>query len=126
MNYEKIHTFRDLIVWQEAHKLVLGIYEKTAQFPRHDLYGLVSQIRRCSISISSNIAEGFSRQYYKEKIQFYLISKGSLTELQNQLIIAMDVGYIQEDSFTKLYKQSIIVIQLLNGIIRKSRIIQNS
>ena len=79
MNKEKIYSFRDLIVWQESHKLVLYIYRETKTFPREELYGLISQIRHCSISISSNIAEGFSRHSAKEKIQFYSMAHGSLT-----------------------------------------------
>jgi len=80
---EKIKSFTDLISWQEGHKLVLLIYAITKKFPKEELFGLVSQIRRCAISITSNIAEGFSRKSKKEKINFYHISLDSLTELQN-------------------------------------------
>ena len=87
----KIRRFTDLNAWKEGHKLVLMIYNFTKNFPKEEIFGLVSQMRRCSVSITSNIAEGFSRQSYKEKAQFYAISLGSVTELQNQLLIAKDI-----------------------------------
>ena len=89
---EKIRSFTDLNTWKEAHKLVLAIYKATNTFPREELYSLSDQMKRCSISVSSNVAEGFSRQTKKEKIQFYHMAKGSLTELQNQLLVSRDVG----------------------------------
>ena len=90
MNNElrKIKSFTDLNAWKESHKLVLMVYGVTKTFPREEIFALVSQMRRCAVSITSNIAEGFSRQSYKEKVQFYSISQGSVTELQSQLLIA--------------------------------------
>ena len=70
----KIKSFVDLDAWKEGHKLVLVIYNLTKAFPHEEAFGLNSQMRRCAVSITSNIAEGFSRQSYKEKIQFYSIS----------------------------------------------------
>jgi len=67
MNNKNIKTFTDLVVWQEAHELVLAIYKITKNFPKEEMYGLVSQMRRAVISVTSNIAEGFSRRSYKEK-----------------------------------------------------------
>ncbi|MBI4090745.1 MAG: four helix bundle protein [Candidatus Komeilibacteria bacterium] len=119
-------SFRDLIVWQEAHKLVVKVYSQTKFFPKTELYGLTNQMRRCSVSISSNIAEGFSRRSYKEKIQFYSISAGSITELQNQLLIAKDVGYLNAEDLNSLFDQTIDVHKLLNAIIKKSSLILNS
>jgi len=78
---KKIQSFTQLNVWKEAHKLVLLIYKTTDNFPKKETYSLIDQMRRCAISITSNIAEGFSRQGKKEKLQFYYVSKGSLTEL---------------------------------------------
>jgi len=78
---KKIQSFTQLNVWKEAHKLVLLIYKTTDNFPKKETYSLTDQMRRCAISITSNIAEGFSRQSKKEKLQFYYVSKGSLTEL---------------------------------------------
>jgi len=125
-NDEKIRTFTDLHTWQEAHKLVLMIYKITKEFPKEELFGLVSQMRRASVSITSNIAEGFSRQSYKEKVQFYCMAQGSNTEIQNQLLVAKDVSYISQESFKKIAGQSTIVHKLLNGLIKKSRDIHNS
>ena len=111
----------DLNAWKEGHKLVLNIYKITKEFPREETFGLISQMRRCAVSITSNIAEGFSRQSYKEKSQFYSISQGSVTELQNQLLIAKDVGYITEDEFKKNAEQSVTVHKIINGLIKSSR-----
>src|ERR1035437_4154937 len=97
----KIRSFTDLIVWQEAHKLVSMIYKETKTFPKDEIFGIVSQMRRAAVSITSNIAEDFSRHSNKEKVQFFSISHGSLTELQNQLLIARDVGYLSKESFER-------------------------
>jgi len=120
-NTKKIQSFTDLEVWREGHKLVLMIYESTKQFPREEVFGLISQLRRAATSITSNIAEGFARFSYREKTQFYLMARGSLTELQNQLFIAKDVGYLTNKEFTKIINQSIIVHKLLNALIRKNK-----
>lgn len=117
----KIKTFKDLNAWQESHKLVLMVYKLTRTFPREELFGLTSQIRRCAVSITSNIAEGFSRNTYKDKIQFYCISLGSLTEFQNQVLIARDIEYINDENFNKIEEQSIIAHKLINGLIKSSK-----
>lgn len=96
MEEEKITSFTKLNAWKEGHTLVLIIYRTTKIFPKEEFFGLINQMRRCSVSITSNIAEGFSRNSWKEKLQFYSMVLGSLTELQNQLIIARDVGYIKQ------------------------------
>ncbi len=118
MVYSKIKSFTDLIAWQEAHKLAIVVYKTTQDFPRQEIYSLIDQIRRCVVSITSNIAEGFSRQGKKEKIQFFYMAKGSLTELQNQLLLARDVGYLDRDKFNKIAEQTIIVGKLISGLIR--------
>lgn len=120
-NKKKIQSFTDLEVWKEAHKLVLIIYKLTKDFPKEETFGLVSQLRRAAVSITSNIAEGFSRYSYKEKLQFYSMAHGSLTELKNQLLIAKDVKYLKEENFRQLSDQSIVVHKLLNAFIRKTR-----
>ena len=123
MNYEsgKIKSFTDLNAWKEGHRLVLMIYNITKQFPKEEMFGLISQIRRCAVSITSNIAEGFSRLSYKEKARFYSISLGSTTELQNQLLIAKDVNYITKEQFQNIAKQSVKVHKIINGLIRSSK-----
>ncbi|MDP1722339.1 MAG: four helix bundle protein [Candidatus Gottesmanbacteria bacterium] len=118
---EKILSFTDLVAWKEGHVLVLDIYRITKGFPREELFGLTSQIRRCAVSITSNIAEGFSRNSWKEKLQFYSISLGSLTELQNQLLVSRDVGYISLDAFRRIAEQSTFVSKLIRGLIKKSQ-----
>ncbi len=115
---KKIKSFTDLYAWQEAHKLVLMVYRITKNFPRDEIFGLIMQMRRCVVSITSNIAEGFSRSSTKEKIQFYSIAQGSLTELQNQLVVARDVGFLDKEEFNKIAKQTITVHKLITGLKR--------
>lgn len=117
-NEIKIKSFTDLYAWQEGHKLVLMIYMASNQFPQKEVFGLTSQMRRCVVSITSNVAEGFSRNTNKDKYQFYSISAGSLTELQNQLFIAKDVRYLSEKDFNEIFEQTIKVHKLINGLKR--------
>lgn len=117
----RIQSFTDLTVWQRGHQLVLEIYQITKNFPREELYALVDQMRRCAISITSNIAEGFSRKSYKEKIQFYSMALGSTTELQNQLLVAKDVGYITKEQFNSLAYLTVEVHKLINGLIKGAK-----
>lgn len=121
MERKKIKSFTDLIVWQEGHKLVLEIYKMTKVFPKEELYGLVSQMRRAAVSVTSNIAEGFSRRSYKEKTRFYRQGLGSLTELQNQLLISRDLSYIKSSSFDVVVEQMISVHKLFNRLIKSSQ-----
>ena len=118
---QKIQSFTDLDAWKEGHKLVLMIYKLTQTFPKEEMFGLTNQMRRCAVSITSNIAEGFTRESYKEKVQFYSISRGSVTELQNQLLIARDIKYIVQKKFPRVANQSIKTHKILNGLIKKSK-----
>jgi len=118
---KKIQSFTDLQVWREAHSLVLLIYKATKSFPKEETFGLISQMKRASVSVTSNIAEGFSRYSYKEKGQFYSMAHGSLTELQNQILIAKDVGYLDKEVFNQLSGQSITVHKLLNAFIKSTK-----
>jgi len=120
---EKIKSFTDLFAWQEGHKLVLQVYEITKQFPREEQFGLTNQLRRAAVSVTSNIAEGFSRNSYKEKLQFYAMSLGSTTEIQNQLLIARDLQYIAKEIFGEIADQAIKVNKITNGLIKKTRAI---
>lgn len=117
----KIKQFTDLIVWQKGHELVLLVYKMIKEFPKEEKFGLSSQITRAVVSVTSNIAEGFGRQTYKEKIQFYYIAQGSLVELTNQLYIAKDVEFINVDLFNKIFMQIETTHKLLNGLITKSK-----
>ncbi len=98
----KNYSFEKLIVWQKSRKLAVIIYKTTKEFPKEELFGIVSQIRRCCISISSNIAEGSGRQSSKEKARFTEISYSSSLELLNQLIISLDLEYISEENYLKI------------------------
>jgi four helix bundle protein len=117
----KIKDFTDLKTWQESHKLVVLIYKKTESFPAKETFSLIDQMRRAATSITSNIAEGFGRQTYKEKVQFFYLAQGSLIELKNQLIIAKDVDYLLKDDYTQLFNQANEAHQLLQGLIKKSK-----
>ena len=116
-----IRSFTDLDAWKEGHKLALIMYEVTKTFPKEEIFSLIMQMRRAAVSITSNIAEGFSRQSYKEKLQFYSISLGSLTELQNQSLVARDVKFMSEVDFQRIAQQSLRVSKLVNGLIKKCR-----
>ncbi len=130
MNYEsssqKIKSFTDLNSWKEGHRLVVMIYKITKGFPKEELFGLTNQIRRAAISITSNIAEGFSRSTFKDKSHFYSIALGSLTETQNQLIIARDVGYLDTKKFHEIGLQTVVVSKLCNGLLKSNRTKHNS
>ena len=117
----KIREFTDLRVWQESHKLVILVYKETKNFPGEEIFGLTSQMRRAAVSVSSNIAECFGRQSYKEKIQFYYLAHGSLVELKNQLFIARDILYTTVVNFEILMEQAAQVQRLLQGLISKSK-----
>lgn len=112
----KITNFKDLFAWKEAHKLVLEIYSITRKFPKDELFALTNQMRRAVVSVSSNIAEGFSRYSKNEKRQFYSIAKGSLTEIDNQLLVAKDIGYIDEAKYQEVESQIVTVGKLITSI----------
>lgn len=116
-----IASFTDLHTWQEAHKLVLMVYQKTKSWPKDEDYGLRSQIRRAIVSVTSNVAEGFSRETALDQTHFYVMAKASLTEVQNQLLVARDVEYIDINDFQNMADQSKTVQKLLIGLIRASR-----
>lgn len=121
MKNGRIQSFTDLDAWKKGHELVLMVYKITKSFPNEEVFGLTIQMRRSAVSITSNIAEGFSRQTHKEKVQFYSIALGSVTELQNQLLIAKDVGYLSDEKFQQAAKQSVTVHKIINGLIKGSR-----
>ena len=114
----KAVKFSDLDVWQHGHRLVVAIYKFTQSWPKEEQFGLTSQVRRAAVSITSNIAEGFSRATKSDKRHFYTMSHGSLTELQNQLLVARDVGYVNSADFDKLAEQSVTVHKLLTALIK--------
>lgn len=118
----KILSFCDLEAWKQSHKLVLFVYKISEQFPAIEKFGLTNQIRRAAVSITSNIAEGFSRNSSKEKVQFYFMALGSLTEVQNQLIIAKDLGYVNSTNFDLAVETLVVCSKLINGLIKSARV----
>ncbi len=108
--------FRNLIVWQKAYGLVLEIYKISRQFPREEFYGLRSQITRAAVSISANIAEGYERSYRKEYLRFLAISKGSLGEVENYLMLSRDLNYIQNDQYNDIDNKRQEVGKILRGL----------
>lgn len=104
----------DLLVWQEAMALVREIYGATADFPGHEAYGLTSQMRRAAVSVPSNVAEGAGRISPAEFLRFLSIARGSLCELETQILLAEDLGYIQDSS--SLFDRMERVFSLLGGL----------
>ncbi len=111
-------THKDLDVWKKSISLVTLIYEITNDFPQTEIYGLTNQIRRCAVSIPSNIAEGSGRQSDKEFIQFLHISLGSLSELETQLIIATNIGFLKESTQSDLLMNVEEIRKMLIGLIK--------
>lgn len=115
-----IQSFKDLIVWQKAHSVVLQIYKITKSFPSEEKYGLGDQLRRASVSITSNIAEGFIMRTAKDKVRFYLMSKASASECMNQIIIARDLGYITTGEYDTLDMALNEVMRMLSAFMKSS------
>ncbi len=110
-------SFRDLRVWQKAMKLVAAIYRSTTEFPRHELYGLSQQLRRAAVSVPSNIAEGKGRNTDKELCQFLFHARGSLLEVQTQLMIAQELQYLSKEKADRLLSLAEGVGRALSGLI---------
>jgi four helix bundle protein len=114
----KIRNFYDLNAWKKGHLLVLEIYKVTKNFPKEEVYGITSQLRRASSSVTANIAEGFSRFHFKDKIRFYYNSRGSVSEVQNFLVLAKDLKYIDLKTCKNLGEKANEVGKLINGLIK--------
>jgi four helix bundle protein len=113
--------FRQLIVWQKAHELTIEIYEAIAQFPREELYGLTSQIKRAAASIGANIAEGCGRGSDADFARFLLISMGSASELEYHLLLARDLGFLPKDVYERLNARTTEVKRMLASLISRTR-----
>jgi len=111
--------FRTLLIWQKSMTLVTAIYQSTQKFPKEELFGLTSQLRRCSVSIPSNIAEGSGRESDKDYVRFLNISVGSLFELQTQLEIAKNIDYLTQEEFNKQYEDTRELERMLISFIKK-------
>jgi four helix bundle protein len=112
-----MRSFRDLLVWQKASALAVDIYRVTRAWPREEIYGLTSQVRRAAISIVSNIAEGEGRQSAAEFARFLRIAHGSLREIEAQVFIAMKLDYLTSEEFDRLDQCCVEVGKMLNGLI---------
>lgn len=111
-------AYTELTIWKECRKLTAEVYRVTRNFPKEELFGLTNQMRRCAVSIPSNLAEGCGRNHAKDSLQFFFISRGSLYELETQIYIASDQNYIPESEVNALLSQLSICKKLLNGFIK--------
>ena len=118
---EGFKSYRELLVWQKSMQLVTHIYQATESFPKGELFGLTSQIRRAAISIPSNMAEGFGRQLAGDFGRFLIMARGSLYELQTQIEIALNLRYLSEDSVTQLSASTSEIERMLNRFITTVR-----
>jgi four helix bundle protein len=114
-------TYRDLRVWQCAMKLVIRVYAETRSFPKDELYGLVSQMRRASVSVPSNIAEGKGRLTDRDRAHFFSQARGSLLELETQVLIARELRYLSEPAADSLIEASAETGRMLNLLIQSIR-----
>lgn len=112
-----VERFEELKVWQQAHELMLKIYDVSTTFPIEEKYNLTSQIRRATLSIPTNIAEGFGRYHYKENIKFLYGARGSLSEVKSLLHAAKDLNFIKKEFFNELYTRCENVGRPLNKYI---------
>ena len=111
-------THKDLEVWKNSIKLITNIYSTTRNFPKEELYGLTNQMRRCAVSIASNIAEGAARNSTKEFIHFLHIARGSLAELETQLIVSYNLSFLPEETFKDFENEMKIIGGQLSGLLR--------
>lgn len=111
--------FRSLKVWEKGHELVLKIYRVTENFPKQEMYGITSQIRRSAVSVPTNIAEGCGKDTDAELKRYCLIAMGSSSELEYLLLLSHDLNYLSEESYQELQNQLIEARKMLNAFIRK-------
>jgi four helix bundle protein len=114
-------SFRELRVWKRAHGLALEVHRLTGSYPAVERYGLAAQMRRAAVSVVSNIAEGCGRQHDPELAYFLRIARGSIRELECQLMLSRDLGYISQEAWSNLDAGSQDVSKMLNGLVQKVR-----
>lgn len=112
-----LNSYTELDAWKKARTLVCAFYKLTAKFPKEEMYGLAAQMRRAAVSIPSNIAEGCGRQYQKETIQFQYVSRGSQYELETQMYLSYDLGFINENELNQTLETLVECRKLLSGFI---------
>jgi four helix bundle protein len=113
----RVRSYEDLVVWRKAMGLVIEVYRATSRFPREEMYGLTSQLRRSAVSVPSNIAEGQGRATKGEFVQFLAHARGSLYELKTQVLIAKELGYLSPECESPLTSQADEVGRMLNGLL---------
>lgn len=121
-----MHDFRDLKVWMKAHQLTIGIYRTTREFPKEELFGLTSQMRRSSSSIGANVAEGCGRRSDGELTRFLHIARGSAVELENHLLLARDLEYLAGKKCDELVTQVDEVQRMLTAFIQQVQPVQHA
>jgi four helix bundle protein len=115
----KINSYRDLLVWQQGMDLTIAVYQATRDWPKEELYGLTSQVRRAAASVPSNVAEGYGRENPGSYLQFLKIAQGSLKELETHLLIAQRIGIVNAPTVESLLAQSESIGKLLRALMRK-------
>jgi four helix bundle protein len=115
---ESMGNYRQLSVWKRAHRFALGVYRSSGTFPARERYGLTAQLRRAAVSIVSNIAEGSGRQGDREHVRFLKIARGSVCELECQLLLSRDLGYLESGAWKLLDDDCQDLSRMLNGLIR--------
>lgn len=116
-----MQSYRDLIVWQKSVKMVTLAYSVLKTFPNDEKFGLISQIKRSAISVPSNIAEGYGRNYTKDYSRFLQMARGSLYEMQTQFEIALNLEFISKNNLEEIYNLSLEIEKMLNTLIKKIR-----
>jgi four helix bundle protein len=114
-----VRDFRELLVWQKGHRLALDVYEATRDFPVEERFGISAQVRRAAVSIASNIAEGCGRDGERELARYLVIAAGSTSEVEYQLLLARDLGYLPERTHQKLDAQANELKKMLNAFVQK-------
>lgn len=120
-NKKVVNNFTDLLAYKNAHNLTLDIYRISKSFPREEVFGLTNQIRRASVSVVSNIAEGFSRMTARDKANFYGIARGSLSEVHAQILITRDLGYVNDSDLKKFAADICLTGKLISGLIKSAK-----
>lgn len=117
----KINSYKELTVWQKSYTLTRTVYRITEHFPKKEDFSLTSQMRRCSLSIPSNIAEGYRRGHRKEFVQFLQIAFGSASELEVQLLLSKDIAYVTEEEYIECNSLLTETLKMLNVMIVKMK-----
>lgn len=112
---ERTNSFKDLIVWQKSHQLVLAIYTITKTFPKEEIFSLTNQVRRASVSIAANISEGYKKKTIPNKLNFINIAEGSLEEVKYYITLSKDLKYIDEKNYEQLYNYAEEAGRLISG-----------